>query len=166
MVTHGSQWWPKSLKLTHQLGHWTLKLVLPLMKTTGEYLMIWQMNYENLVCWGLTTIPAPGNVYYSPVNNAINFETVKKHGDTGMLPLECPYLNKTALFTVVGQQVILLLHVWNYLTHQHLFFCSRFLSNILHWSENQSQQLCEPSCFRSQQMHKIIWKRIQHQQFP
>lgn len=29
---------------------------------------------------------------------------VKKHGDTGMLPLECPYLNKTALFTVVGQQ--------------------------------------------------------------
>jgi len=22
-----------------------------------------------------------------------------------MLPLECPYLNKTALFTVVGQQV-------------------------------------------------------------
>nr|CAG4643322.1 EOG090X08WB [Ilyocryptus agilis] len=29
---------------------------------------------------------------------------VKKHGETGMLPLECPYLNKTALFTVVGQQ--------------------------------------------------------------
>lgn len=23
-----------------------------------------------------------------------------------MLPLECPYLNKTALFSVVGQQVI------------------------------------------------------------
>jgi len=32
---------------------------------------------------------------------------VKKYGDTGMLPLECPYLNKTALFTVVGQQVTL-----------------------------------------------------------
>ena len=30
---------------------------------------------------------------------------VKKHGETGMFPLECPYLNKTALFTVVGQQV-------------------------------------------------------------
>nr|CAG4649471.1 EOG090X08WB [Scapholeberis mucronata]SVE93717.1 EOG090X08WB [Scapholeberis mucronata] len=29
---------------------------------------------------------------------------VKKHGETGMLPLECPYLNKTALFTVVGPQ--------------------------------------------------------------
>jgi len=25
-----------------------------------------------------------------------------------MLPLECPYLNKTALFTVVGQQVTLI----------------------------------------------------------
>ncbi len=32
--------------------------------------------------------------------------TVKKNGDSGMLPLECPYLNKTALFTVVGQQVL------------------------------------------------------------
>jgi len=35
---------------------------------------------------------------------------VKKHGDTGMLPLECPYLNKTALFTVVGQQSIPIKH--------------------------------------------------------
>ena len=34
-----------------------------------------------------------------------NIILVKKHGETGMLPLECPYLNKTALFTVVGQQV-------------------------------------------------------------
>nr|CAG4640997.1 EOG090X08WB [Eulimnadia texana] len=29
---------------------------------------------------------------------------VWKHGDSTMLPLECPYLNKTALYTVVGQQ--------------------------------------------------------------
>nr|CAG4638562.1 EOG090X08WB [Cyclestheria hislopi] len=35
---------------------------------------------------------------------------VKKHGETGMLPLECPYLNKTAIFTVVGQQAQPLKH--------------------------------------------------------
>nr|CAG4650283.1 EOG090X08WB [Sida crystallina] len=35
---------------------------------------------------------------------------VKKHGETGMLPLECPYLNKTALFTVVGQQTLPVKH--------------------------------------------------------
>nr|CAG4637148.1 EOG090X08WB [Ceriodaphnia reticulata]SVE73036.1 EOG090X08WB [Ceriodaphnia reticulata] len=35
---------------------------------------------------------------------------VKKHGETGMLPLECPYLNKTALFTVVGQQSLPIKH--------------------------------------------------------
>ena len=59
------------------------------------------MILENLVSHFISTILIPD------LNKYLLFLllTVKKHGETGMLPLECPYLNKTALFTVVGQQV-------------------------------------------------------------
>lgn len=42
-------------------------------------------------------------------NDSVLFVAVKRQCDMEMLPLECHYLNKSALISVVGQQVMLYL---------------------------------------------------------
>ena len=102
--------------------------------------MILLMTCANLVCNSLSHTTSDTNSDSSHSDSW--FLIVKKHGETGMLPLECPYLNKTALFTVVGPQV-----KTNQFQHLHFFIDSKpfhhaVASNQTFYSEEKAKIGC------------------------
>lgn len=77
---------------------------------------------------------------------------VNKHHDIGMLPLECQYLNKSALISVVSDSLLSCWRIfeWNFCVFR--LDNNQAPQNILRWRRNPKVLHCELSCYKSVRM--------------